>query len=261
MEEYILIKEAKILMRIEPKLFYELIRSGELPSKKEGGRRFVSKSGIQKWESLRYVCRGCSMPVPRVANGIRRQWCSMACRARTLRETWPSSRIRVTPTQFVCERCGVHVEAKSGTRSGKFCSQECRLFYEMKGPFPFTCIECGATGVCDRPRRFCSDTCRWRVNRRNRAALKRGGAATGEEAVGRDWIIQRDGRKCHICSRAIGTKPWPHPESLSLDHIVPLSKGGAHSVDNLRPAHLGCNARRWNSGAAQQLLPFTERTA
>jgi hypothetical protein len=48
---------------------------------------------------------------------------------------------------------------------------------------------------------------------------------------------------CHICS-------WPIPEAIAhyhplfgtLDHVIPLSKGGTSLPDNILPAHRFCNA-------------------
>jgi 5-methylcytosine-specific restriction endonuclease McrA len=38
-----------------------------------------------------------------------------------------------------------------------------------------------------------------------------------------------------------------HPGANSVDHVVPLSKGGARlDPANLRPAHMICNSRRGN---------------
>ncbi|MCU9993173.1 hypothetical protein HHJ81_00260 [Mobiluncus mulieris] len=37
-----------------------------------------------------------------------------------------------------------------------------------------------------------------------------------------------------------------HPKRLSLEHLVPRSRGGSDSIENLRPCHFGCNARRGN---------------
>ncbi|WP_371830071.1 HNH endonuclease [Rhodococcoides kroppenstedtii] len=52
---------------------------------------------------------------------------------------------------------------------------------------------------------------------------------------------------CAICGRAIDfTAPRNHPRSFNADHVVPLSRGGAHVVENLRPVHHGCNASRGN---------------
>lgn len=52
-------------------------------------------------------------------------------------------------------------------------------------------------------------------------------------------VFQRDGHACLIC----GTT-----ERLTLDHIVPFSKGGPDTEDNLRTLCLRCNIRR---GAAR----------
>jgi hypothetical protein len=37
-----------------------------------------------------------------------------------------------------------------------------------------------------------------------------------------------------------------HPDrmSVSLDHVVPLSRGGSHSWENVRCAHLSCNVAK-----------------
>jgi 5-methylcytosine-specific restriction endonuclease McrA len=37
---------------------------------------------------------------------------------------------------------------------------------------------------------------------------------------------------------------WPHPASASLDHRIPLSKGGSHTAENTQLAHLACNVRK-----------------
>ena len=49
---------------------------------------------------------------------------------------------------------------------------------------------------------------------------------------------------CWICTQPITTLEW--------DHVHPLSKGGAHIIDNLKPACDKCNGRKNDS------WPFTE---
>lgn len=34
------------------------------------------------------------------------------------------------------------------------------------------------------------------------------------------------------------------PEDLSFEHLVPVSRGGGHTTDNVFPAHLGCNFKK-----------------
>lgn len=47
--------------------------------------------------------------------------------------------------------------------------------------------------------------------------------------------LARYGTVCHLCGRRGAT---------TADHIIPRSRGGDDSLDNLRPAHSRCNASR-----------------
>ncbi len=51
-------------------------------------------------------------------------------------------------------------------------------------------------------------------------------------------IYDRNGGRCHICGRPVD------PAQFHLDHVIPLSRGGAHSPGNLRVAHPTCNLRK-----------------
>lgn len=58
-------------------------------------------------------------------------------------------------------------------------------------------------------------------------------------------IFERDEWVCGICSEPVDRSlKYPDPKSASLDHIVPLSKGGGHTMDNVQLAHFGCNCRK-----------------
>ncbi|HET7736456.1 MAG TPA: HNH endonuclease [Nocardioidaceae bacterium] len=55
-------------------------------------------------------------------------------------------------------------------------------------------------------------------------------------------LFDRDGWICGLCSEPIPSDlRWPEPLSASVDHIIPLSKGGRHTLDNVQAAHLICN--------------------
>lgn len=54
----------------------------------------------------------------------------------------------------------------------------------------------------------------------------------------RQRIYARDGRVCRACGATHG---------LSIDHIIPVSKGGNSVDDNLQVLCLGCNARKSNN--------------
>lgn len=69
-------------------------------------------------------------------------------------------------------------------------------------------------------------------------------AATGETFAPLD-VHTRDDWVCQLCQRAIDPEVvWPDPMSASVDHIVPLSKGGTHSMINVQSAHLRCNSSK-----------------
>jgi 5-methylcytosine-specific restriction endonuclease McrA len=75
--------------------------------------------------------------------------------------------------------------------------------------------------------------------------------------VKREDVIRLHGRVCWICKKKIGELPHPHPQSLSLDHIVPLSLGGWHHISNLKPAHLSCNSTKGDRYTGQLMLKLT----
>jgi 5-methylcytosine-specific restriction endonuclease McrA len=50
---------------------------------------------------------------------------------------------------------------------------------------------------------------------------------------------------CGICLEPLDHNlRHPHPSSPSLDHILPIARGGAHAQWNLQWAHLSCNLRK-----------------
>jgi 5-methylcytosine-specific restriction endonuclease McrA len=60
-------------------------------------------------------------------------------------------------------------------------------------------------------------------------------------------ILEKYGNDCHICNEPIdllaprrpGKEGWEL--GLQLDHVVPLSKGGSDTIDNVKPSHCSCN--------------------
>lgn len=110
-------------------------------------------------------------------------------------------------------------------------------------------IEAAERGYQD-PSRAWNDTKRNAYHRRR--ALK-AGSATGEK-VDFAAILERERWKCHLCGKRISkTAKWPDPMSPSQDHVVPLSRGGAHEPANVLPAHLTCNVRKNAGGGGEQL--------
>lgn len=85
-----------------------------------------------------------------------------------------------------------------------------------------------------------------------RRAAKRG-PVSGDVDLKALWL-QNDGR-CQLCGDPIDrTLRFPDPMSASVDHIVPLSKGGTHEQSNLQWTHLVENLRKGATVPAAQTL-------
>jgi hypothetical protein len=58
-------------------------------------------------------------------------------------------------------------------------------------------------------------------------------------------VYERDHWTCGLCRLPVDPGlAWPHPMSASVDHILPLSRGGSHTLANVQCAHLGCNSSK-----------------
>lgn len=81
------------------------------------------------------------------------------------------------------------------------------------------------------------------INARRRAVT----AGVEAERINVLAVFERDGWICQICSKPVDPLlAHPHPLSKSLDHIVPLSRGGGHVWENVQLAHFVCNLSKGN---------------
>jgi 5-methylcytosine-specific restriction endonuclease McrA len=94
-------------------------------------------------------------------------------------------------------------------------------------------------------------------NRKNpekavRAVLRRRAKKrnNGYEIYTTQQVLDLYGTNCYICatpidietSRKVGSRGWKL--SLQVDHVIPISKGGPDTLDNVRPAHAICNMEK-----------------
>lgn len=74
--------------------------------------------------------------------------------------------------------------------------------------------------------------------------------ATRTEMFTVEQVLELYGSNCHICNDPIdltnsGRPGYPNWKlALHLDHVIPLSKGGTNTLDNVKPAHAICNLRK-----------------
>ena len=85
---------------------------------------------------------------------------------------------------------------------------------------------------------------------RNNMQRKTRKRQNGYSAYTESEILELYGSLCHICgigvdleaSRKIGKENWEL--GLHFDHVIPIAKGGADTLENVRPAHALCNIRK-----------------
>lgn len=166
-----------------------------------------------------------------------------------------------------CAWCGGRCER----RNAKFCSDSCRRIgsgVDLIGPrYSRIC----ALEECDvwffpnrRGVRCCSErhgqrlynresradgrqVNEWNDRRRNNAQARRARHAGrfAKSAVYLAVLLERDGAACGICGELIDmTLKYPDPMSRSVDHVVPLARGGDHAPENCQLAHLTCNVKK-----------------
>lgn len=64
-------------------------------------------------------------------------------------------------------------------------------------------------------------------------------------------LIDRDGLVCYLCGEQCDTNDKSYgsigPLYPTIDHVIPLSKGGGHTWSNVKIAHFMCNVRKGDS--------------
>lgn len=83
-----------------------------------------------------------------------------------------------------------------------------------------------------------------------RRRAERYGCSEFDESISLHLLISRDNGICQICGKPVNSNDIENGRIggnyPSLDHIIPLSKGGTHTWGNVQLAHLSCNAKKHN---------------
>lgn len=206
---------------------------------------------------------GSSVP-PKGRTGPRSTYCSKICRTRAgharAKVTGAYQRAQAKVRKPVAERRCIECGQAFGSKrdDALTCSSRCgnarrdRLG-EIRCSEPDCLRGVRAKGLCSmhwkRAGRLAGTILsepwneRRRANWHKRYALTRG--APDAEAFDCRDVYERDGWTCGICATPVDKSlVWPHPLSVSLDHVLPVSRGGAHAPENAQCAHLACNVRK-----------------
>ena len=123
--------------------------------------------------------------------------------------------------------------------------------------------DCGLKQIQHDPK-YCSDACKRKHNNRlSKECKRRRGVNENHrhraKKYGCDYdstvtlakLIKRDGLRCAICGEMCdwndhSWSKYAGPKYPSIDHIIPMSKGGGHVWDNVQVAHIICNSEKGN---------------
>jgi 5-methylcytosine-specific restriction endonuclease McrA len=208
-------------------------------------KRFCSRACA--WPATPRPCRGCGAEFR--AQRADQRYCGSRC--------IPAARVRRE-----CERCGRAFTVQPNVlrySAARFCSNACRYQRVTK-----KCDYCGKGMAVKtsraRSQRFCAMPCyaRWQsvYNTGQRNPLWNGGRGASErrtyynrraglracaaEPITKSLLVSTYGHLCYICGVPLTL------DTMTIDHVTPLSRGGAHTLKNVRPACKRCNCRKYN---------------
>lgn len=203
-------------------------------------------------------CRTCGAHYEQHPRGRTKLYCSRTCSSRALYKA-------KSKEKKACDCCGAEFETAKDSQ--RFCSTECRIKThselgnekykaKMREVYPDG-IKRKVCGWCNEilevpakktlaSRRYherCSieaQRARYRIK-----TVKRQSRINKPSRLAADNVLREYGDKCHICNEVIDpTLPRTSRMGLTVDHLIPLSKGGSDDLENLRPAHWICNVRK-----------------
>ena len=99
---------------------------------------------------------------------------------------------------------------------------------------------------------------KWRARNHKRRALQR---ESEVEPIDLNLVWDDSFGICFLCGTPMDRQyTYPDPRLPSLEHIIPLSRGGTHTYDNLTYTHLQCNNRKLTSLVEEMRLPLDPPT-
>lgn len=111
---------------------------------------------------------------------------------------------------------------------------------------PTCSVACRRTVQCG-PDAAETNSYNWATDAALRA--RRAGSAV-VQAFDRTEVFERDGWTCRRCQRPVSdTVSCFDPVSPTVDHVVPLSKGGVHTLANVQTLCLRCNSSKQDYAA------------
>ena len=129
-----------------------------------------------------------------------------------------------------------------------------RILDKQNNMKEYECIYCGKKFMSNSNKKYCSKECMKRSNDYHKSSRRREKIRSNGNY---DWsisipkLIKRD-KVCKICGKPVDIHDKVNAKGTvmvggnypSVDHIIPVSKGGTHTWDNVQLAHVSCNVKK-----------------
>lgn len=204
-------RERAALVRKRP-IKYCLVCGSEVPYEEGKHTKYCSDT-CWKLDHTK-ICQECGKEFIPTKHGHQR-YCSHECAQNAQKDK----------TVYICKQCGKSfMRRKRGEDQCLFCSRKCAKEYLVR-QYTATHTEC--------------DTVKKRREYRIRANGK------PDFSINLQMLYERDHGICAICGKPVNMETDTcDNEYGSIDHIIPLAKGGTHTWDNVQLAHRICNSRK-----------------
>lgn len=210
------------------------------------------------------TCLYCLEPLSSNADP-RKRYCSKKCS-----DARRADAKKLEPQLKLCDGC--KSEFITSRPKQRFCSQVCAYDFHLAqankryadfreaNPLPevyhFTCDLCSlkfskpyqVKGIAVQRGVYCEDcrpiaqSMRYRLK-----TVKRQSQTTPANRIAHEQLAERDGLNCYLCNEVIDMAlPRTSKMGATIDHVVPLSRGGLDELDNLKLAHWTCNLAKSN---------------
>ena len=189
-----------------------------------------------------------------LSNGKPNSWCKECFKQDHRQKFTPISGYSDEPRN--CLQCDKRY-SPGQRRKSIFCSRNCKDGYKnQKQKTQLTnskqvriCVACKKTipKTARSDKKYCSEDCSSKMRGTTMNVERR--IRTSEPILHfkRIDIYERDNWTCQICMQSVNPElAFPNPMCASLDHVIPLSRGGSHKTSNVQLAHLRCNTSRGN---------------
>lgn len=189
------------------------------------------------------VCEWCGQAYTVSArNAHRARFCSDECR-----QTWYGREVRgyVPLEEYLKER-----KKQKQERQARLEEERERQLSNLK------CVECGSIFKgTSLNQKLCSHECR-RTRRNKRQRLNKDKRINDDNNIDKDislkTLYKRDKGICYICggkcdfndNYEVNGYFTAGPNYPSIDHVIPLVRGGKHAWDNVKLAHRHCNCMK-----------------